>query len=99
MGRSWDQRKVAIILWKRLTLTDAQALLNIKPPAGTGGGAKHIPIRHGVEVDKLLEGLPRTRGTNSEPEFDVVIEGPGGHVKTVSIAYDERGAREGGAPR
>lgn len=91
MVRSWRERRVRAILWKKLTDTDAQALLNIQPPAGTGGGAKHIPLWKSLDVGGFLGNQQPTGGSPSEPEFRVAVEGPGGEVQEIALLYNRRG--------
>lgn len=91
MVRALSDRRVRAILWKKLTDTDAQAILNIQPPAGTGGGAKHIPLWKSLNVAGFLSNPTPTSGTPSEPQFRVPVEGPGGETKELVLEYDKRG--------
>lgn len=91
MARPLEARRVKAVLWKRLTATDAAALLDIAPPAGTGGGAKHLPLRPDLPVADFLGEVNRSGGTASEPKFAVSLESAGGEVRNVPVEYDLRG--------
>jgi hypothetical protein len=78
-------------LWKKLTDTDAQALLNIQPPAGTGGGAKHIPLWKSLDIKKFLGARQPTGGTSAQPEFRFPVYGPAGEVQDMIVMYNKRG--------
>lgn len=92
MARPLEARKVKAVLWKKLTATNADAMLAVPPPSGTGGGARHIPLRPALNVGHFLGDPNPSGGTAAEPEFAVRVESPGGEVKTVPVAFDLRGA-------
>ncbi len=94
MRRPIGARRVRAILWKRLTPTDANALLDIQPQSGTGGGAKHIPLRRALPIRDFLDNPTPTGGSAEEPEYVVRIENPGGDPQDIAIEFEVRGAQE-----
>lgn len=91
MMDSLGARRVKAILWKRLTATDAYALLNVQPASGTGGGAKHIALRFNLDVPGFLGNIERTGGKEDEPEYRIEVADSAGERRPVTIAYDIRG--------
>lgn len=95
MARSEQQRKVVAVLWKKLTATDAGALLDASPPAGTGGGAKHIPLWQNLPVSDFVGTHLTAGGTSEEPEFVLQVESPTGEVAAVTLRFNIRGGGGG----
>ena len=81
--------KIKGILWKKLTATDAQALLNYSYE--TGGGAKHLPFRKNLQIGVLIGDENRTGGSDEYPEYAISVTSPQNAVKYVHIDYILRG--------
>jgi hypothetical protein len=93
--RSFADRRVVAVFWKKLTRTDAGPLLDIPPPSGTGAGAKHLPIHADTDIPGLLGHPARSGGTEDQPEYSIVVESPGGDEHTITIRYNVRGSGGG----
>lgn len=91
MTRSSQDRRVVALYWKKLTATDAGALLDLTPPSGTGQGAKHLPVWARLDMVAFLGNPPRTAGTTEKPSYTVSIEGHDGAADPVEIRFDIRG--------
>lgn len=89
VARSLANRRVLAFLWKKLTPTDAQALKNYSYQ--TGGGAKHLPFRKGLQIDHFVDSSFRTSDPQSFSEYAVPIESPNDVAKTIHIDYVLRG--------
>ena len=80
-----------VVLWRRLTNTDFNAMNGLAAPYGRGGGAMHIAL--GVESDDFpIRRFLQTRKT----EFTIATQGWPGHHKKAQLTFSGNPDRRGG---